>query len=371
MSRSGPIVAALAGALVLGCLGVAPATAATPDEQAEEEQGPPQQAVAVPYQGEAKITPAAPWSVQVCPEAPDGLSVVCEPDGITLTAERYDPEWGEQVLTVGLGGPVGALEVRYRVILAPPEPPAAESLAWSYPIASGSQVLIPVAALAATCTLCTPGTALLEVGDVEPDAAGIATSTGMHVALRTTPGFTGDAIVPVRIIDDAGQPAEFELAVHIGPAAAAPFGGLHVLVPLPAPGIASVDLATLAWPDAVPDALFQCSAALTGVVACVDGVATYVAPERDPEAVAGADQFTVRFVAPGGQVALASVTLVPAQLVAQLGLAGSDPSLAPVVAGGSAPLLVALPVPPENGDAPAASAFDELAALLTRTGLAG
>jgi len=369
MSRSGPLVAVLAGALLLCCLAVAPATAAEPDEQAEEEQGLPQEAVAVPYLGEAKISPAAPWTIRGCPDGPDGLLVVCEPDGITLTAERYDPAWGERVLTVGLDGPVGSLEVRYRVILAPPEAPAADSLAWGYPIASGAQVLIPVSAFAVTCTLCTPGEALLEVGNVEPAAAGVATSTGMHVAIRTTPGFTGDAVVPVRIVDDAGQPVELELNLRIGPAAADHFDGLHVLVPVGDDGTASIDLASLASPEPVPDAAFQCSAALSGVVTCADGVATYTAP--DPEAVAGLDQFTVRLVSPGGALTLASVTLVPEQMAAELGLRGPDSILAPVVSGFSAPLLLALPVPPEEGDAPASSALDELVALLTGTGLAG
>lgn len=364
MSRSGPLVTALAGALLLGCLGVAPAAAATPDEATEEEQGPPQEAVAVPYLGETDIRPGAPWTVVACPDPPDGLRVSCAPDRVTLVADGYDPEWGERTLAVGIAGQLGSLEVRYRVILAPPEPPAADPVLWGVPVASGSQVLVPVAAFAATCTLCTPGVALLDVAGVEPVSAAIAASTGTHVAVRVTPGFVGDLVVGVRLVDDAGQPLEFEIALRVGPAPAQPFGGLHVLVPLADDGTATVDLGALAWPEPLENTSFDCSAALTGSVACADGIAVYTAPPADEDTDApGGDQFLVRLVAPGGRLALASVTVLPTGV--------AETTLAPAIGRDSAALPLVLPPPPGEGDSAEVSALEALAELLEPEGLAG
>lgn len=350
---------ALAGALLAGCLGAGAAVADTPGGD-DAPARPPQEAVAVPYLGETEITPAAPWRVARCPDAPAGLLVACRPDRVTLTAEGFDPAWGEPTLTVGLDGPLGALDVAYRVLLAPPEPPAAETVLWDAPVASGAQVLIPLAALGVTCKLCTPGEARLEVGVAEPESAAVATATGSHVAVRTTPGFTGDLAVPVRVVDDAGQAGGFSIVLRVGPVPAEPFGALHVLVPVEADGSASIDLAALAWPESLPGAIAECSAALAGMVACAGGVATYTAPEGD--ALAGSDQFAVRLVAPDGRIARGSVTLEPA---------GTAPALAPVAGGTSAPLRVLLPAPPEEGAAPAASVFGDLAPAFTRSGLTG
>ena len=372
MSRSVPIVAALAGVLLLGCLGAAPASADEPEGQSAEEQGPPQEAVAIPYLGETDIPVAPPWSVVGCPAAPEGVAIACAPDRVSLAAPEYDPEWGEHELAVALAGPLGALEVRYRVILAPPEPPAADAVVWGAPVSSGAQVLIPVAALNASCTLCTPGEARLEVGVLDPATAGVATSTGTHVAVRTTPGFTGEAVVPIRLTDDAGQSVEFGVTLRIGPAGAEPLGGLHVLVPVDQDGTATIDLGELAWPAPQPDAAFLCSAPLSGAVTCVDGVAEYAAAEVEPAREAGegsdaepptpsADQFLVRLVAPGGRLALASVTIVP-------GLA--EAALAPVVGARSAALLVRLPPPPEGGSS-SGSALEDLVRALDRAGLTG
>lgn len=353
MSRLRLAPAALATAALLGLtgmLGAAPAQAADPaPSETEAPEGPPQEAVAIPYLGEASISAAAPWVVAGCAGDPlPGIAVACGPDGVTLAAPEFDPAWGEHPLVLLLDGPPGRLEVAYRVSLAPPDPPAVEPVVFGYPVPSGAQTLVPISLLGITCTLCTAAT--VEVGDLDPAAAGTAVVTGTHLALRLRPGFTGDAVLPVRVTDDAGQGADSELAVRVGPVPAEPFTGLHVVID----GVAPLDLRLLAVPGPVEGTAFRCSPAVLGTVACVDGVATYAAPEEG----GGPDQFTVQLVRPDGRQALASVTVVP----------GTDGMLpAPAAGTRKAVLGVAVRIP-ENGEQGSVPALAGFADLLERTG---
>jgi hypothetical protein len=372
---------ALTVALLLGvAAGVSPVSAATPDPTdpaAEESEGPPAEEVAIPYLGEATISVAAPWVVAGCdPDQLPGVAVVCGDDGVKLTASAYDPAWGEHVFTVQLDGPLGRLSIGYRVTLAPPEAPTAEPRSLGFPVASGSQTLVPLSLLGITCTLCSAdGGAQLEVAPFEPVSAGFATFTGAHLALRIRPGFTGDVLLPVRVTDDAGQTAAFEFSFRVSPAPAEPYGALHVVVEAPDDGEPLVvDLAALTWPEpAEPGTSYGCGIPVRGVVGCTGAVATYLGPTLAEGDVPVLDQFAVQIVAPDGRQALASVTVAPRgfgsdeTLGLDLAAAGSGAlAVAPAGGGTAAVLRVGVRIP-ENGEQGSVSPLAPITQLLERT----
>lgn len=304
-------------------------------------QGP--SVVEVPYLGTLDVQPAEGWQFGDCAPlvAATPLVTACSPAAFTVAAPAFDPAAPPVRVSVPLVNGETRLTVDYIIRLAPPAEPDAPDTEVPLPVPAGSRVLVPLSDLGMECGLCTPGTASVEVGAVDPAGAGRAWTTGSHVVFAAATGASGAATVGLRLVDDLGRRTKIALmTVHVSPAETTPLHGLHLNRAIPGEPVALTagDLA-FAMPETPDLMVVDCGSAIAGSVSCTpDGEITYV-----PVAGAGTDQFSVQLTAPDGRQVLTSVTFTDAESAASVG------SLAPAAGTATAPLRVSLPVPVEGG----------------------
>jgi hypothetical protein len=370
------ITAALFAVVTLGVGAGASPAAATADapaaaaevEVAPEPAGPTD--VAVPYLGTATIEPAEGWQIVDCagPAAVSPLVVACEADRIELAATSFDPEAGATTIPVALTNGRTTMTFEYVVTTEPPEAPTVAATRTAAPAAAGSVVMVPISDLGVECAVCESGGAL-EVVEVRPAGAGTAVATSTHAVFRPSSGFSGEAEVVVRFVDDYGTASL--AASHLvpvyrpGPAALL---ALSVFAPLDPSGTTAIDLASLVFPTGAGEVRFLgCGAAVHGTVVCAaDGTAEYT-----PLGKAAVDQFSFQVASADGEQATGSVTLVAD------GASGADgavlPTTGPAPASGAddgEPVASAIvPVRPvEDGDDGREGAFAALIGILNRVG---
>lgn len=265
--------------------------------------------VAVPYLGTATIEPAAGWQITDCagPAATTPLVVACDPTRIELAAPSFDPAAKPVVIPVALSNGRTSMVFDYIVTTEPPAAPKVAPARSGAPVAAGTVVLIPISDLGVECAVCVEGGSL-EVAGVGPQGAGTAVATQAHVVFRPAAGFTGEAELHVRFIDDFGTPSnEAKYLVPVYRAGPSALVALSVFAPLAPSGATTLDLATLAFSTAGSDLRFVgCGTAVHGTVVCgPDGSAEYT-----PSSAATVDQFSFRVVGTDGEQASGSVTLV-------------------------------------------------------------
>ena len=292
-----PAAAASAGAVAGAvAVAVAPAPAGPTD-------------VAVPYLGTATIEPSEGWQIVDCagPTAASPLVVACDADRVELAATSYDPEAGATTIPVALTNGRTTMTFEYVVTTEPPEAPTVAATRTAAPAAAGSVVMVPISDLGVECAVCENGGAL-EVVAVRPAGAGTAVATSTHAVFRPASGFSGEAEVVVRFIDDYGTAsleASYVVPVYRpGPAALIALG---VFAPLDPSGGTALDLDPLVFPTRGDEVRFLgCGAAVHGTVVCAaDGTAEYT-----PLAGAAVDQFSFQVASADGEQATGSVTLV-------------------------------------------------------------
>jgi hypothetical protein len=282
--------------------------------------------IAVPYLGTATIEPAEGWQIAECaaPQAASPLVVACDPARIELASDTYDPEAGSTVIPVALTNGRTALTFDYVVTTEPPEAPTIAATRKAAPVAAGSVVMVPISDLDVECAVCTGGGALDVVG-VRPAGAGTAIATSTHAVFRAASGFTGEAEVVVRFVDDYGTASpEASYVVPVYRAGGGALIALSVFAPLDASGTTTLDLASLVFPTSDGEVHFLgCGAPVHGTIVCgPDGTAEYT-----QVADAAVDQFSFRVASADGEQATGSVTLVAA--------GGELPTDGPVPASGA------------------------------------
>jgi len=274
-------------------LTAAPAMAAA---DSDEDAAPADGAVEIAYADSSEIRPGEGWAI-VCDGigSLEGVDIACSGDGVTLTSDAYDPEWGTHSLSVTQRSGSTRIDVTYRVRLEPPPAPEAAVTRLDVPIAVGTQFLLPISALGITCAACTEDAgATIAIGTLPSGVSAGVSST--HLALRsTTPG---DAPIPLTLTDDAGQRVDVELTVSFVDAAADAIGrsgALHVLS-----GADEWALADLSWGD---ELLAVCSPTQSiGMRCTAEG-----AIERTADDIA---QLLFRIVDADGRMTWGSVTAV-------------------------------------------------------------
>lgn len=205
-------------------------TAGPAAADAGEDTGQSDGAVQIAYGDSTEIRPGEGWTV-LCDGigSLDGVEIACSGDGVTLTAEEYDPEWGAHPLSVTQRSGSTTIDVTYRVRLEPPPAPEVAVTRLDVPIAVGTQFLVPISALAITCAACTDdGGAEIAIGALPSGVSAGVSRT--HLVLRsTTPG---DAPIPLTLTDDAGQRVDAEITasfVDAVPERTGQSGALHLL----------------------------------------------------------------------------------------------------------------------------------------------
>lgn len=318
------ITAVLLAAVVMAAVSVASPAASLTLAAAPSPSGPTD--IAVPYLGTATIEPAEGWQIADCaaPRAASPLVVACDPAHIELASDTYDPEAGATVIPVALTNGRTALTFDYIVTTEPPEAPTIAATRDAAPVAAGSVVMVPISDLGVECPVCADGGALEVVG-VRPAGAGTAIATSTHAVFRAASGFTGEAEVVVRFVDDYGTASpEASYVVPVYRAGGAALLALSVFAPLDASGTTTLDLASLVFPTADGEVTFLgCGAPVHGAVVCSpDGTAEYT-----QAADADVDQLSFRVASSDGEQATGSVTLVAA--------GGELPTDGPVPASGA------------------------------------
>ncbi|KRE21013.1 hypothetical protein [Agromyces sp. Soil535] len=300
------ITAAVFAVVILAVASAAP-SGATAVEVGPPVAGPTD--IAVPYLGTATIEPAEGWQIVDCDgsAAASPLVVACHGDRIELAATTYDPDAGATVIPVALTNGRTAMTFDYAVTTEPPEAPTVAVTRTAAPAAAGSVVMVPISDVGIECLVCANGGALEVVG-VRPVDAGTAVATSTHVVFRASAGFSGEAEVVVRFLDDYGT-ASLE-ASHFVPVYRpndSALVALSVFAPLEASGATTLDLASLVFPTADSEVRFLgCGAAVHGGVVCAaDGTAEYT-----PLAETAVDQFSFQVASSDGEQATGSVTLV-------------------------------------------------------------
>lgn len=251
-------------------------------------------AIEIPYGDPGEIRPGEGWVID-CGSlgSLDGVTLACDPESITLTADAYDPKWGERALPVSLRSQNARMDVTYAVRMAPPPAPELGVGRFDMPVAVGEQAMIPLAALGIVCSVCSAsGGATIEIGTLPPGVDAGVDET--HISIRATA--PGDVVVPLLITDDAGQEVSSELTVSFVPTLPRRPGALHVI----ASG-SEWDLSELFWGK---DPLVVCGEPRPKALECTpDGTA------RLPADTAGPAQFMFRVVDGDGATAWGSVTV--------------------------------------------------------------
>lgn len=300
------ITAALLAAFMVAVSIASPATSLTL-AAAPSPSGPTD--IAVPYLGTTTIEPAEGWQIVDCapPEAASPLVVACDAEHIELASETYDPDAGATVIPVPLSNGRTAMTFDYVVTTEPPEAPTVAATRRAGPAAAGSVVMVPISDLGVECPVCADGGALDVVG-VRPAAAGTAVATSTHAVFRASAGFSGEAEVVVRFVDDYGTASpEASYVVPVYRPGDVALVALSVFAPLDASGRASIDLASLVFPTVDSEVhVLGCGSAVHGSVVCgSDGTAEYT-----PVTETAVDQFSYRVASADGEQATGSVTLV-------------------------------------------------------------
>jgi hypothetical protein len=288
---------------------------------ADDEEGPPANPaqVAIPYHGVYEAAMATGWTVESCDSltAPDDIIFTCEPETMTFSAEEYDPDFEPVPFPVAIVNGSQRLVVTYIVSHALPVAPAvAEGIAYPYPFAAGSRVLLPYSDLGLTCEGCDTHGPQIEVLGVEPATAGTARATPTHLEIMPNTGFVGTLAVGLTLTDPFGQQSTAgSVLVSFYGRGDATLTALHVVVPADEPVI---DLTALVI-DSDDDAdlhLLGCGVALYGTVTCANGVATYTPAAEWP----GIDQFSFHVLSGTGEQATGSITIVDAEHARELAL---------------------------------------------------
>ncbi|MDQ0644063.1 hypothetical protein [Microbacterium murale] len=231
---------------------VLPVASAMLAAQAEEEdEGPPPDgAVMIPYQEAGEIRPGEGWLIDCAAlGVVEGVTITCDAESITLSA-AYDPDWGEHPLSVRMVSKHTDLQVGYALRMEPPPAPEITMDRLDMPIEVGEQAMLPLSALGIECEMCSDdGGAIIEVGKLPHGVdAGVSAT---HLSVRGS--VVGDAEIPLRVTDDAGQTGDVKLTVSFVKAAALatadasadeeqPVGALHVVS-----SASEWDLAALSW----------------------------------------------------------------------------------------------------------------------------
>ncbi|WP_164234249.1 hypothetical protein [Microbacterium hydrocarbonoxydans] len=266
----------------------------TAADEGEGDGPPPNGAVEIPFQETGDIRPGEGWLID-CGRLGelDGVTVACEPDGISLTAEGYDPDWGERPLAVELVSASARLEVTYSVRLGPPPAPEMAVDRLDLPVRVGEQAMVPLSALGITCAVCSEeGGATIEVGTLPPGfAAGVSAT---HLSLRGSAA--GDVAIPLRVTDDAGQQTTAELTVSFVEGGVDRASALHIVSPA-----SEWDLASLSWGE---DRVILCTGPQPDGLTCEpDGAAELSGDGGGPA------QFLFRVIAADGEDGWGSITV--------------------------------------------------------------
>jgi len=337
------VLGSLALATPAGAAGAAPAGAGSGD-------------VAIPYLGSTTIDVAAPWRITDCgvPSQASPLVVGCDERSVSLAAPEYDPDASTVVVPVPLTDGRITTVAEYRVSLEPPETPNVDPGRTVRPTAAGTVLRLPISELGVECAVCDAGGRLRAVA-VHPAQAGSLWATPTHLVFRAAEGYTGPAELVYRFADDYGAwSPEGVLQASVLRPRGAPLVTTDVVVALDEGGAAlSLDrLAFVLGDDEL--VLVGCGTAIRGQLRCeADGTITY-------QGDGAADQFAVQLASAGGDQALASVTLVPAE--ATTGTDAEAATLRP----GTAPIAK-----PEQGKQGVASAIVPRRPVEDHTGASG
>ncbi|MFK4728707.1 hypothetical protein ROT00_03380 [Agromyces mediolanus] len=315
--RPGAAALAVAASLALGAPAVAadgaPAGAGSGD-------------VAIPYRGSTTIDIAAPWRITDCgmPREAGPLVVGCDERSISLAAPDYDPEAPTTVVRVPLSDGRITTVAEYRVRLEGPETPSAEPGRTVRPATAGALLRLPVSELGVECAVCDAGGRLRAVA-VHPAQAGSLWATPTHLVFRAAEGYTGPAELVFRFADDYGTwSPEGVVQASVVRGVGAPLVTSDLVVGLDDDG-AELSLEELAFALGGDElVLVGCGTAIRGQVRCeADGTIGY-------QGDGGVDQFAVQVASTGGEQALASVTLVPADADADAEAGALRPGTAPI-----------------------------------------
>lgn len=328
-------VAALASMLAVAGPAVADDTGQGADTEAQNSA-----VIEIPYGEPGELRVAEGVSIDCDALRPvDGVDVACEPEGLVLEVDGYDPEWGERVLPVTLLAGSTRTVVNYRVALAPPAAPEVTTTWIDHPFVAGSQALMPLSMLGIVCTLCEA--AEVQVDSVTP-ASAFAGVGPTHLAVRS--GVPGDVVVALRVTDDAGQEVAVELTVSMVAGDASAFGAPGALHVSTAPA-REVDLASYAWGD---DLTFTCpppdAATAVAATCTADGRAAIAGKPTS------GDQFVFRVVDPDGRQALGSVTFADPAEQAEDAAAPAPVAPVPPMWDDNAALGIRVAAPPAEAD---------------------
>lgn len=262
--------------------------------EGEGDGPPPDGAVEIPFRETGDIRPGEGWLVD-CDSVGEleGVTVVCEPDGISLTADDYDPDWGRRTLAVELVSATVRLELSYAVRLGPPPAPEVSVDRLDMPVRVGEQAMVPLSALGVTCAVCSEdGGATIEVGTLPPGyAAGVSAT---HLSLRGSA--PGDVAIPLRVTDDAGQQTTVEFTVSFVEGGTDRASALHLVSPA-----SEWDLSDRSWGE---DRVILCTGPQPAGLTCEpDGAAVLSGDGGGPA------QFLFRVIAADGEDGWGSITV--------------------------------------------------------------